>query len=136
MVAFGVGLLVFAPIPILLRVFVLPALAWLALFGLAVPAAAYERLGLRDALVRGRRLASADYVHALGSLCALGIVYFVTRGGGSNGTAGGIRSDVQKTIPVDGAKLSAEVVTPKHDVGAPLLVIPGAWGAAGKVGRR
>ena len=64
-VAFGVGLLVFAPVPVLLRVFVLPALAWLALFGLAVPAAAYERLGFR--------------VHALGSLCALGIVYFVTR---------------------------------------------------------
>ena len=59
--------------------YVLPALAWLALFGLAVPAAAHERLGFRDALARGRRLAAADYVHALGSLCALAIVYFVTR---------------------------------------------------------
>ena len=47
--------------------------------GLAVPAAAHERLGFRDALVRGRRLAAADYVHALGSLCALAIVYFITR---------------------------------------------------------
>jgi hypothetical protein len=78
-VAFGVGPLVFAPVPVLLRVFVLPALAWLALFGLAVPAAAYERLGFRDALARGRRLGRADYVHALGSLCALGIGYFITR---------------------------------------------------------
>jgi hypothetical protein len=58
---------------------VLPALAWLALFGLSVPAAAYERLGFRNALVRGRRLAAADYVHALGSLCAASIVYFITR---------------------------------------------------------
>jgi predicted DNA repair protein MutK len=66
--AFGVGLLVF-----------LPVLAWLALFGLAVPAAAHERIGLRGALFRARRLAAADYVHALGSLCALAIVYYVTR---------------------------------------------------------
>jgi hypothetical protein len=78
--AFGCGLLVFAPVPILVRVFILPALAWLALFGLAVPAAAYERLRFRDALARGRRLGAADYVHALGTLCALGIVYFVSRG--------------------------------------------------------
>jgi hypothetical protein len=66
-----VALLVFAPIPILVRLFVLPAVAWLALFGLAVPAAAVERLGFRAALRRGRELATADYVHALGSLCAL-----------------------------------------------------------------
>jgi hypothetical protein len=77
--AFLVGVLVFAPVPALLRIYLLPALAWLALFGLAVPAAAYERLGFREALVRGRRLAAADYVHALGSLCAVAIVYFVTR---------------------------------------------------------
>lgn len=76
---FAVGLLVFLPVPALLRFYLLPALAWLALFGLAVPAAVYERLGFRDALARGRALATADYVHALGSLCALGIVYFVTR---------------------------------------------------------
>jgi hypothetical protein len=77
--AFLCGLLVFAPVPVLVRLYVLPALAWLALFGMAVPAAALERLSLRDALRRGRQLAAADYVHALGSLCALGIVYFITR---------------------------------------------------------
>jgi hypothetical protein len=77
--AFAVGLVVFLPVPALIRFYVLPALAWLALFGLAVPAAAYERLGFRDALIRGRRLAAADYVHALGSLCAVSIVYFITR---------------------------------------------------------
>ena len=77
--AFAIGVLVFLPVPVLVRIYVLPALAWLALFGLAVPAAAHEGLHFRDALARGRRLAAADYVHALGSLCTLAIVYFVTR---------------------------------------------------------
>jgi hypothetical protein len=77
--AFAVGVVVFLPVPVLVRLYVLPALAWLALFGLAVPAAAHDHLGFRAALVRGRQLAAADYVHALGSLCALAIVYFVTR---------------------------------------------------------
>ena len=48
--AFVVGVVVFLPVPVLVRLYVLPALAWLALFGLAVPAAAHERLGFRDAL--------------------------------------------------------------------------------------
>jgi hypothetical protein len=76
---FAVGMLVFAPVPALMRIYLLPAVAWLALFGLAVPAAVVEGLGFRDALVRGRRLALADYVHALGSLATLTIVYFLTR---------------------------------------------------------
>jgi len=69
-----VGLLVFAPIPLLARIYILPALAWLALFGLAPAAAMKEGLGFRDALARARRLGTADYVHALGSLAALVIV--------------------------------------------------------------
>src|SRR5581483_5492795 len=72
--AFVIALLVFLPFPILQRAYVLPALAWLALCGLAVPAAMTEGLGIRAALARGRRLAAADYVHALGSLCALGVI--------------------------------------------------------------
>jgi hypothetical protein len=72
--SFIAATIIFLPVPILVRLYVLPALAWLALFGLAVPAAMVERLGFRDALARGRRLAVADYVHALGSLCTLGIV--------------------------------------------------------------
>ena len=78
--AFLVGVFVFLPVPVLVRLYVLPALAWLALFGMAVPAAALERLSPREALRRGRQLAAADYVHALGSLCALGILYFIARG--------------------------------------------------------
>ncbi|HEY2327857.1 MAG TPA: hypothetical protein VGH52_10270 [Gaiellaceae bacterium] len=69
-----VAVLVFAPVPFLVRAVVLPAVGWLALFGMAVPAAMVESLGFRDALVRGRKLALADFVHALGGLCALVIV--------------------------------------------------------------
>ena len=76
--AFAVGVLVFVPVPILVRVFVLPAVAWLALFGLAVPAAMVERLGFRAALRRARQLALADFGHALGGLSALVIVVVVS----------------------------------------------------------
>ncbi len=72
--AYLVGLLVYAPFPALRLIYVLPALAWFALLGLAVPAAMVERLPFRAALIRGRELAVADYVHALGSLCALAVV--------------------------------------------------------------
>jgi hypothetical protein len=68
------ALIVFIPVPFLARLYVLPALAWLALFGLSVPAAMTERLGFRESLARGWKLARADYVHALGSLCTLAIV--------------------------------------------------------------
>jgi hypothetical protein len=77
--AFAVGLVVFAPFPILFRAFVLPALALFAFCGLAVPAAVIERLSPRAALRRGVQLGKADYVHALGSLCTLAIVYFLSR---------------------------------------------------------
>ena len=77
--AFLIGLLVFAPVPALLHFYVFPALLWLALFGMAVPVVLIERVGLRTALVRARQLALADFVHAIGSLCALVIVYWVTR---------------------------------------------------------
>ena len=69
-----VAVLVWAPFPALRAFYILPAIAWLAFLGLAVPAAAIEHLGFRDALERGRRLGIADYVHALGSLAALVIV--------------------------------------------------------------
>jgi hypothetical protein len=77
--AFGVGVLVMLPVPVLVLVYVLPALAWLALFGLAVPAVLVERLGARAAVARAIRLARADYVHALGSLAAVTLVFGVTK---------------------------------------------------------
>jgi hypothetical protein len=79
-----VGVLVWLPAPALLYAYVLPALAWLAFYGLAVPVVLVEGLDVRRALDRARRLAAADYVHALGSLCTLvivvGLSYLVLQG--------------------------------------------------------
>ena len=72
--AFLIGLLIFAPFPVLRAFYILPAVAWFAFIGLAVPASLVERLGFRAALVRGRELGLADYVHALGSLATLVLV--------------------------------------------------------------
>jgi hypothetical protein len=79
LVAVAVGLVVFLPFPIGFRAFVLPGLALFAFCGLSVPAAIIERLPLRAALRRGVQLGKADFVHALGSLCTLAIVYFLSR---------------------------------------------------------
>jgi len=77
--AVALGAVLFVPAPFLALLFVLPAVAWLALVGLAVPAYLLERRSLRSSLVRGVALARADYVHALGSLATLAITYFLTR---------------------------------------------------------
>jgi hypothetical protein len=79
-VAFVAGLLVLLPVPFLATLLVLPALAWFALFGLAVPVAVAERLELTEALRRALQLARADFVHALGSLAAAAIVVFLSAG--------------------------------------------------------
>jgi len=79
LVAYVTGVLVFVPFPFLATVFVLPGLAWLALFGLAVPAALVEGLGLRPALARGLRLARVDFVHVLGGLATLALIVFLTQ---------------------------------------------------------
>jgi hypothetical protein len=79
-VAFVAGLLVLLPVPFLATLLILPALAWFALFGLAVPAAVIERLELKPALRRALELARADYTHALGSLAAAAIVVLVSAG--------------------------------------------------------
>src|SRR5215211_4484951 len=79
-IAFVAGLLVLLPVPFLGTLLVLPALAWFALFGLAVPVAVAERLELTEALRRALQLARADFVHALGSLAAAAIVVFLSAG--------------------------------------------------------
>ena len=78
-VAVAVAALVWVPFPFLRAIYLLPGLAWLALMGLAVPAAMVERLSFRDALVRGRQLGTVDYVHALGAIAALVIVVGVSQ---------------------------------------------------------
>jgi hypothetical protein len=69
-----VAILIWLPFPALRAFYVLPAIAWLAFIGLAVPAAMKESLGFRAALARGRQLGLADYAHSLGSLAALVVV--------------------------------------------------------------
>src|SRR5881275_743412 len=81
-VALAAGYLAFLPVCVS-RLWIFPgiylvALAWLALVGLAVPAALVERRGYADSLRRGIQLARADYVHALGSLATLAITIFLT----------------------------------------------------------
>ena len=75
----ALGTLLILPVPFLMLFYVFPAVAWLALVGLAVPAAVFERLGVVDALRRGIDLARADYVHALGALAALTVIFGVTK---------------------------------------------------------
>lgn len=77
--AFALGVVVFFPVGLLVRLFVLPAVAWLAVLGLSVPVALLEECGFRESLRRARRLATAGYMHALGSLATLLILYFVSR---------------------------------------------------------
>jgi hypothetical protein len=72
------GALLLVPAGFLASAFILPGVAWLALVGLAVPAAVIERRGVRASLARGFELGRADYVHALGSLATLTIVGVVT----------------------------------------------------------
>jgi hypothetical protein len=74
-----VGAIVFVPAAFLLRLFVLPAVAWLALVGLVVPVLVLERPGVRAALRRAVELARADYIHALASLATLVILFALVR---------------------------------------------------------
>ena len=75
--AYAVGLLVYIPALFLLGL-ILPGLVWFALFGLSVPAAVAEQLGMGDALRRGFALGRADFVHALGALCTFALLVFLT----------------------------------------------------------
>jgi hypothetical protein len=79
LVAIAAGAVVFVPFPLLVLGFVLPGIAWLAFVGLVVPVAVIERAGFRAVFGRATELARADYVHALGSLSTLVILYVLTR---------------------------------------------------------
>ena len=47
-VAYLVAVVVFLPVPLLVAIFILPGVIWLAVFGLAVPAVLVEKRGVRD----------------------------------------------------------------------------------------
>jgi hypothetical protein len=77
--AFVLGSLAFLPAAFFFPWFALLSVAWLALVGLVVPAVMIEDLPARAAFRRAVELCRADYVHALGSLATLVIVFFLTR---------------------------------------------------------
>lgn len=79
--ALAIALIVYLPFPVLLRIYVLPGVVWLALIGLAVPAYLDGKAaGIGEALRRGMELGRADLVHAVGGLATLCIVYGISRG--------------------------------------------------------
>ena len=73
-----VGLVIAIPVPLLVTILILPAVFWLALLGMAVPAAVIEGAGVREAVRRGVALARADYVHAAGTLATLVLLVVLT----------------------------------------------------------
>lgn len=81
-VAYGAGVLVFLPAPLivgLLGPLALPAVAYLAFLGWVVPVILVEGSGFGGSFGRAARLGKADYVHALGGLAALVVVFAVIR---------------------------------------------------------
>jgi hypothetical protein len=118
LVAYVVGVLVFIPFPFLAAVFVLPGLGWLALFGLSVPAALAEGLGVRAALVRGQRLARVDFVHVLGGLATLALVVFLTQA-----ALFFVLREFAENTRIVAATLASVVVSPLVFIGAALLYV-------------
>jgi hypothetical protein len=77
--AYLVAVVVFLPVPLLVAIFILPGVIWLAVFGLAVPAVLVEERGVRDGLRRGLELARADFVHVAGGLATLALVVIISQ---------------------------------------------------------
>jgi hypothetical protein len=77
--ALVLGTLVFLPAAVFFPWFAILSVAWLAFVGLVVPVVIAEDLPARAALRRAVELCRTDYVHALGSLATLVIVFFLTR---------------------------------------------------------
>jgi hypothetical protein len=78
-VAVGVGSLIFVPAALLFPWFALASVFWLALIGLAVPAAMVEGTSFAGSVRRGLALGRVDYIHAAGSLATLVILFFLMR---------------------------------------------------------
>jgi hypothetical protein len=77
--ATAIGAAVLLPAAVLLMWFALLAVAYLAFVGLVVPVAVIEGKGPVASLRRAIELGRADYVHAVGSLATLVIVFFLSR---------------------------------------------------------
>jgi hypothetical protein len=116
--AYLIGILVFIPFPFLATIFILPGLVWLALFGLAVPAALVEGLGLRRALARGVELARVDFVHVLGGLATLALLVFLTQA-----VLFFVLREYAENTQRSAAALASLVVSPLLFLGAALLYV-------------
>ncbi len=110
------GTLVFLPAAFFFPWFALLSVAWLALAGLTVPVVMIEDLPPREALRRAVELCRADYIHALGSLATLVIVFVLTR----LALAFLLREQADNTIRV-AVFLADLVVSPLLFLGAALL---------------
>jgi hypothetical protein len=114
--AIVLGSLVFVPAAFFFPWFALLSVAWLALAGLVVPVVMIEKLGAGAAFRRAIELCRADYVHALGSLATLVIVFVLTR----VALAFLLREQADNTIRV-AVFLADLVVSPLLYLGAALL---------------
>jgi hypothetical protein len=74
-----VGLVVVIPVPVLIALFVLPAVLWLGLLGLAVPVAVVEGTAVRESIRRGFALGRTDYAHAAGTIATLVLLVALTQ---------------------------------------------------------
>ena len=77
--ALVLGTLAFLPAAFFFPWFALLSVAWLALVGLVVPVVMIEDAPARGAFRRAVELCRADYIHALGSLATLVIVFVLSR---------------------------------------------------------
>jgi hypothetical protein len=114
--ALWLGTLVFVPAAFFFPWFALLSVAWLALAGLVVPVVMIEELRPADAFRRAVQLCRADYVHTLGSLATLVIVFVLTR----VALAFLLREQADNTIRV-AVFLADLVVSPLLFLGAALL---------------
>jgi hypothetical protein len=113
-----VGSLVFAPAALFFPWFTILSVAWLALVGLVVPVLVIEDVSPRRALRRAIDLGRADYVHALGSLATLMIVFILTR----FALAFVLRAQADNTIRVS-VTIADVVISPLIFLGAALLYV-------------
>jgi hypothetical protein len=116
LVATAIGTIVLLPASLVLTWFALVAAAYLAFVGLAVPVSIIERAGFRPSLRRAVELGRADYVHALGSIAALVVVFFLSR----MVLAALLRGQADETIRV-AVFLADVVLSPVVLLGAALL---------------
>ena len=77
--ALVLGTLAFLPAAFFFPWFAILSVAWLALVGLVVPVVMIEDAPFRQAWPRAIELCRADYVHAVGSLATLVIVFVLSR---------------------------------------------------------